>query len=140
MDVSPYLRFDGRCREAFETYAALFGGRVEFLMTVGESPHAGESPPERQGDVLHARLRLAGRLVMGADAPPEWRSAPAGFSMSVNLADAGEARRIFEALAEGGTVTAPFGATFWSAGFGMVVDRFAIPWMVNVDAPPPDRA
>lgn len=136
MSVSVYLSFDGRCREAFEAYAAIFGGRIEFLMTVGESPHAAESPPERQGDVMHARVRLGDRLVMGADAPPEWRSVPAGFSMSANVADVAEGRRIFDALADGAEVKMAFAPTFWSAGFGMLVDRFAIPWMVNVDAAP----
>lgn len=136
MQISPYLSFDGRCREAFETYARILGGEVEFIMTVGESPHAAESPPERQSDVMHARLRLGDRLVMGADAPPELRSTPAGFSMSVNLQDVEEGRRIFEALAEGGEVKMPYGSTFWSRGFGMTIDRFAIPWMVNCDLPP----
>ncbi|MBP7001969.1 VOC family protein [Amaricoccus sp.] len=136
MQIAPYLSFDGRCREAFETYARILGGHIDFLMTVGESPHAAESPPERQGDVMHARLSIAGRIVMGADAPPQWRSTPAGFSMSVNVADEVEGRRLFEALAEGGEVKAPYAATFWSRGFGMAIDRFGIPWMVNCDQPP----
>jgi PhnB protein len=136
MQINVYLSFDGRCREAFEAYARIFGGAIEFVQTWGDAPTADETPPERRGLVMHARLRLGDRIVMGADAPPEWRTKPDGFSMSANVADVEEGRRLFDALAEGGEVKAAYAPTFWSQGFGMVVDRFEIPWMINCDAPP----
>lgn len=136
MQVNVYLSFDGRCAEAFDFYAGVLGGKVEARHTWGETPDPGEISAEQRDKIMHAVLRVGDRLIFGADAPPEWRTKPEGFSVSVNLADAAEARRVFDALAEGGTVKAPFEPTFWSKGFGMLVDRFEIPWMVNVDTPP----
>ena len=92
-------------------------------------------PPEQRGQIMHAALRVGDRLILGADAPPAWRTKPEGFSVSVNVDDAEEGRRVFDALAEGGTVKMAFEPTFWSKGFGMLVDRYEIPWMVNVDTP-----
>jgi PhnB protein len=136
MRVNIYLSFDGRCAEAFDFYARVLGGTVAAKHTWGETPQAGEMPPEQQGKIMHAVLQVGDQLIFGADAPPEWRTKPEGFSVSVNLTDGDQARRVFEALAEGGTVKMPLGPTFWSKGFGMLVDRYEIPWMVNVDAPP----
>jgi PhnB protein len=134
MRVTVYLSFDGRCAEAFDFYAHVLGGTVEAKHTWGETPHASDLPPEQHGKIMHSSLRVGDRLIFGADAPPEWRSKPEGFSVSVNVDDAEEGRRIFDALAEGGTVKMGFEPTFWSKGFGMLVDRYEIPWMVNVDA------
>ena len=131
MDVNIYLSFDGRCAEAFDFYARVLGGTIESKHTWGETPQAGDMPPDYQDKIMHAQLRVGDKLIMGADAPPQWRSKPEGFSVSVNLEDEAEGRRVFEALAEGGEVKMPFGPTFWAKGFGMLVDRFEIPWMVN---------
>lgn len=135
MRINVYLSFDGRCAEAFAFYARVLGGSVAFTQTYGESPMAGELPPEQHGLVMHAQLAVAGTTVYGADAPPQWRTRPDGFSVSLNLDDLEEARRVFDALAEGGTVKMPLGPTFWARGFGMLIDRFEIPWMVNVGDP-----
>ena len=70
---------------------------------------------------------------MGFDAPPGRYEAPKGFSVSIGIADPVEAERIFHALAENGTVRMPIQKTFWSARFGMLVDRFGIPWMINCE-------
>ena len=69
---------------------------------------------------------------MGADSPPQFWKGQEGFSVSIHLDDESEGKRMFEALAEGGTVTLPFEPTFWAKRFGMVRDRFGIPWMVNI--------
>ena len=135
MDVNIYLSFDGRCAEAFDFYATVLGGTVEAKHTWGETPNASDMPPEEHGNIMHAQLRVAGRLIMGADAPAAWRTKPEGFSVSVNVEDFDEGRRIFDALAEGGTVKMPFAPTFWAKGFGMLVDRYEIPWMVNAADP-----
>ena len=94
-----------------------------------------EKMPEGWRDkVMHAQLRVRDRMLMGADAPPDWFEKPQGFSVSLNLDDVDAAKRIFAALAEGGTVRMEFQQTFWARGFGMLVDRFGIPWMLNVHA------
>jgi len=58
-----------------------------------------------------------------------------GFSVSLGIAEPAEADRVFHALAEGGTVTMPIGPTFWALRFGMLVDRFGTPWMINCEKP-----
>jgi PhnB protein len=104
------------------------------MMTFGESPMAGEMPPESHSRILHARLVVDGQALMGSDAPPEYYAKPQGLYVSLNVETQADGERIFRALAEGGTVTMPFEKTFWAAGgFGMLTDRFGTPWMVNCE-------
>jgi PhnB protein len=97
---------------------------------------AAQTPPEWKSKVMHATLTLGSYTVMGSDAPPDHYQRPQGTYVSIGLTNPVEGQRIFTALTAGGTVTMPFGSTFWSPGFGMVVDRFGIPWMVNVEGQP----
>jgi PhnB protein len=82
---------------------------------------------------MHARLIFDGQVLMGADAPPQYYKQPQGFSLSLNVKERTEAERLFNALAEGGNVKMPFQKTFWSTGFGIPIDRFGTPWMVNCE-------
>ncbi len=131
MDVNIYLSFDGRCAEAFAEYARVLGGEVVFSQTYGETPMAEHTPAEQHGRVMHAELRVGEARIMGADAPAEWYTTPGGFSVSLQFDDLAEAQRVFDALAEGGTVKMPLQETFWAKGFGMLIDRFGTPWLVN---------
>ena len=134
MQVNPYLNFDGKCAEAFRFYEQVLGGRIEMMQTHGESPIADEVPREWRNRVLHARLVVGDEVLMGSDSPPEHYQKPQGLYVSVNVDKAADAQRIFQALAENGTVTMPFEKTFWAAGgFGMLVDRFGTPWMINCE-------
>jgi PhnB protein len=133
MQINPYLNFDGTCAEAFRFYERVLGGRLEGIQTHGESPMAGQVPPEWNDRVIHARLVVDGQVLMGSDSPPGQHQKPQGLWISLNVARPDDAARIFHALAEGGTVTMPFEKTFWAAGFGMLVDRFGTPWMVNCE-------
>ena len=81
---------------------------------------------------MHAQLRVGDADHGRRRAAAAWRTKPEGFSVSVNVDRRGRGQRVFDALAEGGTVKMPFGPTFWAKGFGMLVDRYDIPWMVNV--------
>jgi PhnB protein len=136
MQVQPYLTFDGRCAEAMAAYATILGGTVEASHSFGDSPMAGHVPPEWHDKVMHAQIRVGDAVIMGSDPPPQFFQKPQGVSVSLVYDDLEEGRRVFEALAAGGTVTMPFAATFWSKGFGMAVDRFGIPWMVNAGGEP----
>jgi PhnB protein len=133
MQVHPYLSFDGKCGEAFRLYERVLGGKIEFMQTYGESPMADQTPPELRDAVMHTSLRIGDSLLMGSDAPPGHFQKPQGTHISVTLGDAEDGARIFRELSEGGTVTMPYEKTFWAAGFGMCVDRYGIPWMVNCD-------
>jgi PhnB protein len=136
MKINPYLFFDGRCVEAFDLYEKHLGGKIEFKMTHGESPMAAETPKERQGKILHARMKVGGADLMGSDAPPERYDKPKGFFISLNVDTPAEAERVFKILSEGGKVHMPLEETFWARRFAMVVDRFDIPWMINCEKTP----
>jgi PhnB protein len=134
MQVNPYLNFDGRCAEAFRFYEQVLGGKIETMMTPGESPIAGEVPAAWHDRILHARMVIDGHVLMASDSPPEYYAKPQGLYVSLQIDDSAQAERVFHALAEDGTVTMPFEKTLWAAGgFGMLVDRFGTPWMINCD-------
>jgi PhnB protein len=135
MELSPYLNFNGRCAEAFAFYERCLGGRIETMQTHGESPIRDQVPPDWQERVLYARLTVARGTLMGCDAPPDRFTAPQGMSVAISVS-AADAERIFKGLADGGRITMPFERTFWSPGFGMLVDRFGTPWMVNAEPSP----
>lgn len=130
MQMIPYLNFDGRCAEAFRFYARVLGGRLD-VQTHGDSPIADQVPPETHDRVLHARLDVGGAVLMGSDAPPGEDVRPQDVWVSLQLDEPADAERIFAALADGGTITMAIDRTFWAERFGMLVDRFGIPWMVN---------
>ena len=133
MQINPYVNFNGQCREAFEFYAQVLRGNITFSMTWGEMPGADQFPKETHNLIMHATLTVGDHVLMGADAPPGRYQQPKGTNVSIQVKDRAEGERIFKALAEGGNVTMPFEKTFWSSGFGMCVDRFGIPWMVNTE-------
>jgi len=135
MRFHAYLNFDGSCAEAMRFYAELLGGELE-IITFGESPMADQVSESLADRVLHAALKIGDEMLMASDAPPEYYRAAAGIYVSISIGDVPEGRRIFDALAEGGSVEMPFQQTFWSPGFGSVVDRWGTPWMVNCQPQP----
>jgi PhnB protein len=133
--MHPYLSFNGNCRQAFEFYEACLRGKIQMIMTNGESPMAAKTPPDQLDRIMHVSLAWDGHTLAGADAPPQYYSKPQGFSIALNVKEIPEAERIFNALSEGGAVQMPLQATFWAQRFGMFVDRFGIPWMINSGQP-----
>ena len=133
MQMHPYLIFDGQCEEAFKFYERCLNGRIEMIQTHGESPIADQVPPESHDRILHVRLVAGDAVLMGSDSPPELYEKPQGTHVSLNVDSPAEADRIFNTLAENGKVTMPIAETFWAARFGMLVDRFGTPWMINCE-------
>ena len=134
MKVSPHLSFNGQCEAAFKFYEAALGGKIMFSMTWGEMPGgADQFPPESHKLIMHTSLRVGDDTIMGADAPPDRYNKPKGIDVGLHLKEISEGERVFKALSENGSVTMPFQATFWSPGFGMCVDQFGIPWMINCE-------
>jgi PhnB protein len=131
MKLNPYLAFDGRCREAFEFYEKAFGGKISFIQTIGESPMASNMPPEAHGRVMHVTLQIGDQVLQGADAPPGQFTKPAGFCVALHFDDVADGERVFAALGHNGKVQQPFQPTFWAKGFGMLIDQFGTPWIVN---------
>jgi PhnB protein len=135
--VQPYLFFDGRADEALEFYRSKLGAEVLMLMRFRESPEPmpGGSPP---GDkVMHATFRIGETKIMASDGQCAGKASFQGFSLALNAPDEPAAKRLFDALADGGQVQMPLAKTFFSPAFGMVADRFGVSWMVVVQAPMP---
>ncbi|HZR79887.1 MAG TPA: VOC family protein [Candidatus Binatia bacterium] len=135
LELNAYLHFGGNCRQAFEAYARVFRGTIEAMLTHADAPEGQQGAPESKDLIMHARLRVGDRVLMGSDAPVQMRQPMSGFSVTCGVPEPAEAERIFAALAEGGTVHMPIQETFWAIRFGMVVDRFGVPWMVNCERP-----
>ena len=133
MQVSPYLSFNGDCEEAFTFYQKAIGGTRGMTNHFGGSPMASHVPPNWHDKVMHTTLSIGNTTLMGSDAPPGMQESPKGFSVSLVIDEAGEAERVFAALSEGGTVRMPMEKTFWAERFGMLVDRFGIPWLINCE-------
>jgi len=136
MQIENYLFFGGNCEEALAFYQQCLGGGPATLMRYGGSPmDDGQLPPEWKQKVMHATFEADGTRFMASDTMPG-QPAPhyGGFSMSLYTGkDAARARAAFDALAAGGQVTMPFAPPFWGGQFGMLVDRFGVPWMVSCD-------
>lgn len=129
-----HLHFKGNCSEAFQFYAATFGGRIVFSMTYGEAPGAGQAPEVRD-QIIHARVDFGDDALLGCDVTPDRYEKPQGFNVMANAENPGDAERLFRTLSEGGIVDMPIQETFWAFRFGMCTDRFGTPWMVNCAKP-----
>jgi PhnB protein len=133
----PYLFFGGNCREAFTRYQEVFGGELT-LMAMKDAPDQEGVAPEAADMIIHAAVVNGDNVLMGSDDPMNTSFGPVqGMMVTVDAADDDDAKRIFEALADGGTVTQELIPTFFSSAFGMLVDRFGTPWMIV--APDPNQ-
>lgn len=133
MQVSPYLSFQGNCEAAFKFYETCFGARIGDVFRYEGSPMAEQAPAGWGDKVMHGSLTVGNLVLMGADMTPDRYEAPKGFSLSLQIPTVAEAERVFRELADGGRVVMPLEQTFWAARFGMLVDRFGVPWQVNCE-------
>jgi len=129
----PYLSFDGTCAEAMRFYERVLGGKIKSMMSGAESPMAAQIPKEFAHRILNAQLQLpGGSLLYGGNCPNHMPfESIKGVTIALNYATVEEAEAIFNALAEGGKVTMPFSPTFWAKKFGMLVDKYGVPWIIN---------
>ena len=136
MTPTPYLTFQGNCREAMTFYADLLGGTLTQIMPCSEVPPGEFEVPEGKADwIMHSAVEFDRGMLMGADDIMGGTSAMQGASVMVSLPTTEAGQRVFDRLAEGGAVQLPYQKTFWSPGFGMLRDRFGIAWMVTTDQP-----
>lgn len=133
MQLNSYLFFNGQCEAAFKFYEQCLGGKIDAMLTHAGTPAEGQVPANWRDKIMHARLVVGDKVLMGSDAPPEHFQQPQGFSIALGVDEPAEAERIFNALADNGTVRMPIQQTFWALRFGMLVDRFGIPWMINCE-------
>ena len=136
MTLSFYLKFDGHCAEAFRFYADKLGAEIQVMSSWGDGPMADQVDPADAQRIMHASLRLGGAEIMGTDSTSaDTATAISGANVVYGADTAEEADRIFALLAEGGQIQVPIAESFWAQRFGIVQDRFGVPWMVNCDKP-----
>lgn len=132
MYVTPYLFFNGNCAEALGYYEKVLGARVLNRTTYGDTPAKDHVPAAMHAKVIHATLMVGNTAVMAADdcTPDGAAGKPGGYSLTVSADTPETAKKVFEALADGGTVTMALDKTFFAQAFGSVHDRFGVRWMV----------
>ena len=133
MQMHPYVSFNGDCEAAFAFYERSLGGQLGPLFRYAGSPMAGVETVDWSNKVMHASITIGNQLLQGADVPPGQYEPPKGFSLSLQMKSTDEAERIFRDLAERGRVVLPLEQTFWADRFGIVVDQFGVPWLINCE-------
>lgn len=132
MRLNPYLVFDGNCEEAFRFYAKCLRAEIASLSRFGDTPGCEDLPASHRDKVMHVRLQHGDQVLMASDNHPAHPyDGVKGCSIALSVEEPAEAERIFGELSQGGTVVMPMQETFWAERFGMVNDRFGVPWMVN---------
>jgi len=140
MQMTTYLSFNGQCEAAFRLYEQCLGGEIGPIFRYAGSPMANDAPPGWDDKIMHGSITVGGHVLMGADVTPDRYDEPKGISLSLQIAAIADAERIFRDLAQDGRVVMPLEKTFWAAGFGMLVDRFGIPWLINCEGEKPSEA
>jgi len=134
MKIQAYLSFGGRCEEALEFYKKSIGAEVTSLLRWKDSPDADmKSPPGYEEKVMNAAFRIGQTELMADDGMGAKEAEFKGMTLAIEVGDDAEAKRVFMALGEGGAVQMPLMKTFWTSSFGMLTDKFGVPWMVNVE-------
>ena len=132
-EVTPYLNFDGNCRQAMTFYKDCLGADL-YLMPFSEVP--GDFPPEAKDKIMHARLSKGTTLLMASDAMPGMPLQRGNdIWISINCESLAEIEKLFGALGQNGTVRMPLHDAFWGARFGMLTDQFGVQWMFNFEQP-----
>ena len=137
MKVQAYITFGGRCEEALEFYKKSIGAEITSLMRWKESPDNDmKGPPGYEEKIMNASFRIGETELMADDGMGEAPAQFRGVTLAIEVADDAEAKRVFTALGEGGNVMMPLAKTFWTSSFGMLTDKFGVPWMVGVETAP----
>ena len=132
MQVQPYLVFEGRCEEAVEFYRKALGAELTRLMRWKDSPDPQMCQPGAEDKVMHMSFRIGDTTLLASDGRCTGQPNFQGFSLALHVADDAEAEWLFASLSDGGQVQMPLAKTFFSSRFGMVADRFGVPWMIVV--------
>jgi PhnB protein len=134
MNLTPYLFFKGTCEEALNFYEHCGLGKIETVNRYDKAPAEIGMSPKMGAKIMHARFKGPGVYFMASDTP-RGEGGFAGFSLSLSPPTIDEAERLYTALSEGGVATMPLKKQFWGATFGMLTDKFGVPWMINCEAP-----
>jgi PhnB protein len=133
VNIQPYLNFDGRTEEAVEFYKEAVGAEVQMMMRFADSPEPVDPkmvPPGNENKIMHAAFKIGDSVIMGADCACRGAAKFQGISLTLSAASDDEAKRLFDALADGGTVQQPLIKTFFASSWGVLLDRFGVSWMI----------
>jgi len=135
MKLNTYIHFNGNCEEALGFYEKVLGFKTAMLLRYSESPMASSTPPEMAQKIMHGRIALGDNVIMASDAPPGHFKEQAGFCINISVETPEEADRLYNAFSEKAKIEPcmPYGETFWAHRFGMFVDPFGVPWMINCE-------
>lgn len=133
--ITPYVRFNGNCREAFEFYKSCLGGELA-VQTVGESPMAGQMGADVSNRVLHAALNNGSIVLFGSDMiGTDNFSRGMDVSLCVVCSSPEEIKTFYSKLAAGGQATHPLKEEFFGT-FGDLTDKFGVSWMLQYSPVP----
>jgi PhnB protein len=132
MDVNPYLMFNGRCEEAIEFYRQAAGADNVRVVRFSDAPPEARMPGAKPDQLMHASFTIGDTHILASDGPGKPGTRFDGFYLSINAGSEAEAKKVFGALSAGGEVRMPLAKTHWTSAFGMLVDKFGVPWMVSV--------
>lgn len=131
-EINAYLHFNGNCAEAMRFYERALDGKIDMMLKASDTPAASNVPAGKRDRIMHARLSIDGAVLMASDWLDTRPFEPMrGFSLSLEYRTVGEAKRVYDALAQGAEIRQPLQKTFWSEAFAMLVDRFGTPWMIS---------
>jgi PhnB protein len=133
MKLAYYINFPGNCKEAFNYYSELFEVDIVMMEAFRGSPAEDRAPNEQWLDkIMHAEIVLADCLLMASDVPPGEYKTPQGMRLKISADNLENGKRYFSGLTKYGEIIMPFEKAFWTEGFGMCVDQFSVPWIVDI--------
>ncbi|WP_273793933.1 VOC family protein [Brucella anthropi] len=140
MQIVTSLSFQGQCRGAFEFYARVLGGEILAAIPYSNAPTGvSMDASAHKGWLMHCWLQVGDQALIGADIDRQWApnidKPKNGFDVTLQTVDIEQAERWYRELSAGGNQIMPFAETFWSPGYGSLIDKFGVPWMINVKLP-----
>ena len=135
--ITPYLTFNGNCKEALAFYRSVFPCGEPSVLPYGDyMPEGSPTPPELlRSWVMHAEMTVCGTNVWFADSAQSPGNSGL-ITLSAIVPTGREAMAIYDALCAGGTVTLPPTVTFYSVFHAVVRDRFGVPWQIVAEEAP----
>lgn len=135
--VTPYLVFNGNCKEVLEFYQTVFESEVRMSMPYGAYvPEGVKTPPSDLSTwVLHAEMQICGTTFWFADEIGDLKKGKI-IRLNATVPTHKEAQKIFDRLQESGEITLPPTETFYSTFHAALTDKFGVSWNIVAEEVP----